>query len=249
MSDPGMGEPLSDQLLATAPDFFSAKRCRPWSCGWVRLSIPHPSAGGAPDRASQAGGLHSARSGHCLPRRSEAPTPRIHRCKRSSVTTFDPGHADAAKLFGQTRLQLKGFPPPHRIEMLHEIGKKPNTEAAGRTTRLVASLMLIEAPVRIARRLTDIEAPRVRAAIIVQQYDIDGVRGSTGPRGARLQCVRGGARLRHPERPTAVLHHAAEYTMRDDLGQLSAGSRPWDRGQERTFRCKLTLFGGRSGLP
>jgi len=70
------------------------------------------------------------------------------------MAALDPIDAGASKRFSQSGLDLERLPPLYGIQMVDKIWQQPHSEALDRTARLVSSLMLIEAPVGVARSLT-----------------------------------------------------------------------------------------------
>lgn len=77
------------------------------------------------------------------------------------------------------------------VQVLGQIRQKPHAKPTHRAAGLVARLVLIKAPVRVARSLADIETPRLSASRVMQQNDIDRVARAL-PVGA-LHEVAGGA--------------------------------------------------------
>ena len=83
------------------------------------------------------------------------------------MPTLDPRDARVSESVGEHFFKVQRFPLMERIEVFDKLGKQSNAEASYRSARLVPGLMLIEAPVGIARGLPHVQTPRLRASRIV----------------------------------------------------------------------------------
>ena len=92
---------------------------------------------------------------------------------------FYPRHTRISEGIGERRFELERFPIHHRVQVLDEFGEQTHTKSLHCTTGPVAVFVLIEAPVRVSRGLTDVKPPAFTPSGVVQQDDVDGVACST----------------------------------------------------------------------
>lgn len=90
------------------------------------------------------------------------------------MSALDPPDPVIATRVGERGLDLQRLPRLKRVQMLEKFRQELDTESLHGSTRLVARLVLVEAPVGIARRLPDIEAETFWKAAVARQDDIDG---------------------------------------------------------------------------
>ena len=115
------------------------------------------------------------------------------------MSALYPRYRCSAKSVSEGSFEFERLPLAHRIEVLDEIGEQAEAELLDGAARLVAHLVLVEAPVRIARCLPDVEPPARREDHVVQENDIDRVFRSPDTSGCRIEPASGPSSGRHPD--------------------------------------------------
>lgn len=82
--------------------------------------------------------------------------------------------------------------------MLDKIAQQRDAKPPNGATRLLAGSFPVEPPIRIARRLADVQTPPSRKAAVVEQDADDGVTGPAFVRRRRAQTERGAFGPPHP---------------------------------------------------
>src|SRR5690349_21240468 len=114
------------------------------------------------------------------------------------MTSLHPAYLRSPQSLRQRLFQVQSFPAAQRVEVGGQLGQQALAEAASGAACLVTGPVLIKAQVRIAARLTDVEAPRVGASAIVEKDDVDGVSRSGRVARRRRQRTRRALGQRHP---------------------------------------------------
>jgi hypothetical protein len=75
------------------------------------------------------------------------------------MATFDPRYARIAEAVCEGRLKVERLPSNRWVQVFDKMREQPDSKARDNSARFVIGLVLVEAEIRIARGLSDIEPP------------------------------------------------------------------------------------------
>ena len=88
------------------------------------------------------------------------------------MSTLNPRDPYVSQDLGETFLKLQRLPLLKRVQVFNKLRQQAHSEASHRTAGFVANLMLVEAPVGIARGLPHVQTLTSWTTGVVQQNHI-----------------------------------------------------------------------------